>query len=327
MVEAIIILISLSFVSSMIMFVYLALFSKNPDDFKSSNDIIKAIKEFINDPPVIPYIGFRGFFKGLILPLFPVFIFILFASLFALPSIIEQIGTNDWVETKATVDFADERQETYCDAEGNCSTDYWTHVEYIYEYENVSYSGSRYTFISRMESGLSGDFPTGKEIDIFVDSKNPHESLMIKGWDGVWIEAVWILEVIGFGLSIILACLILWKIGFHIQSSENKNIALGVHRKIKDEEGLLDSENNNSDQELVSKNNWIGPDGTESGPDVPEDWYLTYNGPAPIVEEIFDENYAVDRGNGTVPIHFYIKKWGVPEGFGKTDHEKLWSFE
>ena len=82
-----------------------------------------------------------------------------------------------------------------------------------------------------------------------------------------------------------------------------------------------------TDQEPVSKNNWIGPDGTESGPDVPEDWYLTYDGPAPVVEEIYDENYAVDRGNGTIPIDFYIKTWGVPEGFGKTDHEKKWSID
>ena len=87
------------------------------------------------------------------------------------------------------------------------------------------------------------------------------------------------------------------------------------------------TENNNGDHESISKNNWIGPDGTESGPDVPEDWYLTYDGPAPIVEDIYDENYVVDRGNGTVPVDFYIKKWGVPEGFGNTDHEKLWSME
>ena len=86
-------------------------------------------------------------------------------------------------------------------------------------------------------------------------------------------------------------------------------------------------ENNNGNQEAISKNNWIGPDGIETGPDVPEDWYLTYNGPAPIVEGIHEENYAVDRGDGAVPIDFYIKKWGVPEGFGKTDHEQLWSME
>ena len=85
--------------------------------------------------------------------------------------------------------------------------------------------------------------------------------------------------------------------------------------------------NSDGDQEPSSKNNWIGPDGTESGPDVPEDWYLTYDGPAPVVEDVYDENYVVDRGNGTFPVDFYIKKWGVPEGFGKTDHEKKWSMD
>ena len=85
--------------------------------------------------------------------------------------------------------------------------------------------------------------------------------------------------------------------------------------------------NSDGDQDPISKNNWIGPDGTESGPDVPEDWYLTYDGPAPVVEDIYDENYVVDRGNGTVPVDFYIKRWGVPEGFGKTDHEKKWSMD
>jgi len=93
------------------------------------------------------------------------------------------------------------------------------------------------------------------------------------------------------------------------------------------EEIREEAENNKGNKESVSGNNWIGPDGTESGPGVPEDWYLTYDGPAPIVEDIYDENYVVDRGNGTVPVNFYIKKWGIPEGFGKTDHEKLWSME
>ena len=60
------------------------------------------------------------------------------------------------------------------------------------------------------------------------------------------------------------------------------------------ENKIKKAENNNGNQEPISKNNWIGPDGVESGPDVPEDWYLTYDGPAPIVEDIYDENYVVD---------------------------------
>ena len=81
-------------------------------------------------------------------------------------------------------------------------------------------------------------------------------------------------------------------------------------------------EKNNSDN-ASSENNWMGPDGTESGPDVPQDWYLSYEGPAPIVEDIYDENYAVDRGNGAIPIEFYVKKWGVPEGFEEETEKVL----
>ena len=68
--------------------------------------------------------------------------------------------------------------------------------------------------------------------------------------------------------------------------------------------------------------NWSGPDNTESGPRVSEDWYLSYDGPAPIVEGIYEKNYGVDRGDGAIPIEFYITKWGFPDGFGKTDYEK-----
>ena len=77
-----------------------------------------------------------------------------------------------------------------------------------------------------------------------------------------------------------------------------------------------------TDEKHSSGENWIGPDGTESGPDVPEDWYLTYEGPMPIVEDIYEQNYGVDRGNGAIPIEFYINKWGIPDGFGKSDYER-----
>tara|TARA_B100000900_G_scaffold283485_1_gene242816 strand:- start:50 stop:988 length:939 start_codon:yes stop_codon:yes gene_type:complete len=211
------------------------------------------MQEIIKNLPDIPYIGFRSFILAPIGALGIIFMIVLMGSLFQAESIIEQISTDDWVETKATVEFAEERKETTCDAEGNCTTDRWTHVEYIYEYENISYSGSTYTFLSKMGSGLSVDFPTGKEIDIFVDSENPHESLMIKGWDGIWIEA----EPIFIGTSalifVIYTVLTLLKIGFHLQSSEKKKKALDNHGRIKEEEVSLDSENNDGNKEQILK--------------------------------------------------------------------------
>ena len=68
-------------------------------------------------------------------------------------------------------------------------------------------------------------------------------------------------------------------------------------------------------KENMEKQNVKGADNTETGPDVPEDWYLNYEGPAPVVEGIYEQNYGVDRGNGAIPIDFYVKKWGIPKGF------------
>ena len=213
--------------------------------------VVINMQDLIKKLPDIPYIGFRSFITAPFGALGLILVIVLMGSLLQAGSIIEQIGTDDWVETNATVDFAEERSETICDAEGNCTTNEWTHVEYTYEYENISYSGSTYTFLSKMGSGMSADFPIGKEIDIFVDSENPHESLMIKGWDGIWIEA----EPIFIGtlalLSIIFTFLTLWKIGFHLQSSEKKEKALKDHRWIKDKEVLLNSENNNGNKEII----------------------------------------------------------------------------
>jgi len=72
---------------------------------------------------------------------------------------------------------------------------------------------------------------------------------------------------------------------------------------------------NEAKDKNLSGENWMGPDGTESGPDVPENWYLSYGGPAPVIDDIYGENYGVDRGDGVIPIQFYVKKWGVPKGF------------
>ena len=84
---------------------------------------------------------------------------------------------------------------------------------------------------------------------------------------------------------------------------------------------MEESDTNEAKDKTLSGENWMGPDGTESGPDVPEDWYLSYGGPAPVVDDIYGENYGVDRGNGVMPIQFYVKKWGIPKGFEEKTEE------
>ena len=106
------------------------------------------MQDLIKKLPDIPYIGFRSFITAPFGALGLILVIVLMGSLLQAGSIIEQIGTDDWVETNATVDFAEERSETICDAEGNCTTNEWTHVEYTYEYENISYSGLSLIHIS-----------------------------------------------------------------------------------------------------------------------------------------------------------------------------------
>ena len=77
--------------------------------------------------------------------------------------------------------------------------------------------------------------------------------------------------------------------------------------------------------ENLKNGNWVSSEGVESGPDVADDWYVAYeskNGDAPKVVGIYEENYGVEIGDGAIPIEFYIRKWGVPEGYGTTDFEK-----
>lgn len=80
---------------------------------------------------------------------------------------------------------------------------------------------------------------------------------------------------------------------------------------------MEESDTNEAKDKTLSGENWMGPDGTESGPDVPEDWYLSYGGPAPVVDDIYGENYGVDRGNGAIPIQFYVKNGGFQRALKK----------
>ena len=177
--------------------------------------------------PIIPYVGIREikrWFSVTFVMIFLVVMVIVASSIFP---IVDQIQSNDWVKTDATVDFAEERQETYCDNEGNCSTTYWTHVEYIYEFSENTYSGNRYTFIqSKMGSGHADEYPTGMIFSVFVDPQEPNESLMVKGWSGVWIEVLDAISIFTIGFILLSIFILVLKITYLFQSSTNKQKAI-----------------------------------------------------------------------------------------------------
>lgn len=173
-----------------------------------------------------PYIGIREIKRWSTIIFVPFFLFILLIVGLSISPIVDQIQSNDWVKTDATVDFAEEREETSCDAEGNCSTTYWTHVEYIYEFDENTYSGNRYTFLSVMNSGHADEYPTGMIFSIFVDPDEPNESLMIKGWSGVLIEVLLVLSIFVLLSILFIGSIIMFKIAYLLQSSTNKQKAI-----------------------------------------------------------------------------------------------------
>ena len=185
----------------------------------------RHIINFIKDPPIVPYIGFgqvKLWFTGVFIPILIIFIIIILTSIF---SIVEQIQTNDWVEVDATVENAEERGETTCDGEGGCTTSYDTHVLYSYNYKNTEYYGYEYTYISEDFPGLEEDYPEGLEITVYVDPNNPSDSLMVKGWEGVWIEIVKMISILGFIFIALSSFLFVWRVAYQLQSAENKKIA------------------------------------------------------------------------------------------------------
>ena len=173
-----------------------------------------------------PYTGIREIKRWSTIIFVPFFLLILFIVGISISPIVDQIQSNDWVKTDATVDFAEEREETSCDAEGNCSTTYWTHVEYIYEFDENTYSGNRYTFLSVMNSGHADEYPTGMIFSIFVDPDEPNESLMIKGWSGVLIEVLLVLSIFVLLAILFIESIIMFKISYLLQSSTNKQKAI-----------------------------------------------------------------------------------------------------
>ena len=229
-----------------------------------------------------------------------------------------QMETDDWTEVQGAIISSGIGSDYSCDEGtsdegGGCSTTYQPFAEYRYDVDGESYEGSRITYtwanthigFRSLAESVIDDFQEGDEITVYVDPDDHSESVLIQGLE---------LKSMSFPLAVIVPLVLA------IQPIE---ITLMVRfaRRFGDADGDGESSTATSAAPL-GEGNWVGPDGTESGPSVAEDWYMRYDGPAPVVESIAGENYAVDRGNGAVPIDFYIEKWGAPEGFGKTGNEK-----
>lgn len=194
--------------------------------FNGPRGLLKAIR----NPPVIPVVGVRDMASWYTNILIPCTVLLIGIFLFSAGGIVKQLGTSDWNEVDAIVDYSGYDSSTSCDEYGNeCTTSDWLVVHYTYTIDENNYSGNRWSFVGNAD-GVSEDYPTGKPITVYVDPADDSESVMVRGFEGVLIEilaGMWFLVLIA---SILTAALILWKIGFHLQPAANRKKALEAPR-------------------------------------------------------------------------------------------------
>ncbi len=194
--------------------------------FNGPRGLLKAIR----NPPVIPVVGVRDMASWYTNILIPCTVLLIGIFLFSAGGIVKQLGTSDWNEVDAIVDYSGYDSSTSCDEYGNeCTTSDWLVVHYTYTIDEFNYSGNRWSFVGNAD-GVSEDYPAGKPITVYVDPADDSESVMVRGFEGVLIEilaGMWFLVLIA---SILTAALVLWKIGFHLQPAANRKKALEAPR-------------------------------------------------------------------------------------------------
>ena len=187
----------------------------------------KGVIKLIREPPVIPVIGIKQIFAWYGRILIPISLVLILIFLISAGGIIDQLGTNNWSESEATVIQSEIESETSCSYDESvgydtCSTRDWLVVTYSYQVGRENYTSDRYTFIDDLDPSEYSEYPLGRTLTIFVDPGDPSESVMIKGFMPVWEEVL--AASFFFVLITILTTYFLafWKIGYHIQPAANR---------------------------------------------------------------------------------------------------------
>ena len=172
-----------------------------------------------------------------------------------------QMETDDWTEVQGAIISSGIESDLSCDEEGGCSTTYRPFAEYRYDVDGESYEGSRITYTwantligSRsLAESVIDDFQEGDEITVYVDPDDHSESVLIQGLE---------LKSLSFPLAVIVPLVLAIQ---PIQFAYMVRFA----RRFGDTDG--DGESSTATSPPLGEGNWVGPDGTESGPSVAEE--------------------------------------------------------
>ena len=192
------------------------------------------IKDFKGMPviPIVPKLGFRTRKARQVLLSLITLLFIVLIILFPWADTYRQLGTYDWEEVPATVEFSAVLEYTTCD-EGGCYEREYPKIRYSYSVDGLSYSNDDIVLDKDwtasdgfgFSTSLVDEYPYGSETTAYYNSEDPNQAVLIKGFSGVLPVIIMLLGIMSLAFAAIVIFLTVWKILFHIQPKQNRQKA------------------------------------------------------------------------------------------------------
>ncbi|MDE0708091.1 MAG: DUF3592 domain-containing protein, partial [Candidatus Poseidoniales archaeon] len=130
-----------------------------------------------------------------------------FVTTWIVGDITADLGTDEWTPVDGVIIDSGVNTEVSQDSEGGSSTTYCLWVEYEYTIENRTYGGSKLSYskegsCNSWSENADDDYPSGKNVTVYVNPDNHEEAVLLPGLSGVdfFIFCFLIFPLCGIGL-------------------------------------------------------------------------------------------------------------------------------
>jgi len=113
-----------------------------------------------------------------------------FVTTWIVGDITADLGTDEWTPVDGVIIDSGVNTEVSSDSEGGSSTTYCLWVEYEYTIENRTYGGSKLSYskegsCNSWSENADDDYPSGKNVTVYVNPDNHEEAVLQPGLSGV----------------------------------------------------------------------------------------------------------------------------------------------
>jgi len=130
------------------------------------------------------------------------------ALFFLVGPVLADLGTSEWNATNGVI--IDSGVDSSTDGEGGTTYCLW--VDYQYTYDNETFDGNVVSFskqnsCSSWSEEADKDYPSGKEITVYVNPDNPYDAVLDTGFSGVDFAVCCILPFPLIGVALLVGML------------------------------------------------------------------------------------------------------------------------